>query len=206
MEKEHECSFDCPFVIQCEGGYVCRKTGKCFGQLFDISRDGASSVLQKGSTKGSAVIKKEKGASDATHVTHVSKDDSVHEKYIAECMGILRKMVRTKKDFHMRNRVCKYAVKNAMQYLKNSEQTNIVQDVAHAEKEYQTKNTQMKGEPHEDSYRQTALCCLRCFMLSVAKQPNKSPKREYIFLAALYLLRDGLNVNEVTFIQRETYV
>jgi hypothetical protein len=31
-------------------------------------------------------------------------------------------------------------------------------------------------------------------------------KREYIFLAALYLLRDGLNVNEVTFIQRETYL
>jgi hypothetical protein len=43
-------------------------------------------------------------------------------------------------------------------------------------------------------------------MLSAAKRPNKSPKREYIFLAALYLSRDGLNINEVTFIWRETYL
>jgi hypothetical protein len=60
MQKEHERGFECPFVIQCEGAFVCTKTGKCFGQLYDISRDGVSNVLQKGSIKGSAIIKKAK--------------------------------------------------------------------------------------------------------------------------------------------------
>ncbi|MFB1020483.1 MAG: hypothetical protein QMC37_09625, partial [Flavobacteriales bacterium] len=206
MQKEHECGFECPFVIQCEGAFVCTKTGKCFGQLYDISRDGVSNVLQKGSIKGSAIIKKEKGARDASHVNNVSADDSVHERHIAECIGIMRKIVGAKKKINTHTTVCKHAIKNAMQYLKSNGHSNIVQAVAHAEREYQTRNMRVKAENDEEMYRRIALRCLRCFKLSTVNQPGKNPKREYVFLACLYLLRDGLNVNEVTFVQKESFL
>ena len=57
--QKHECGYFCPFLIESEGGYVCTKTGECFGHLFDNSVE-VHGVLTKVESSDAAVVKTNK--------------------------------------------------------------------------------------------------------------------------------------------------
>lgn len=202
-ESDHVCGYNCPFLIEHEGEYVCTKTGRCFGQLFDTSVD-IHGVLVKGDAKNDAAQVKRDNKQRQPSVT--SKDDGRNEKDTAECVSLIKRLGANNKKQRADNLTTRQSVRAAIQYLKNTDggHKNIVQAMAYAQREYnQTTNTKSECEQDDDFYSRIALRCLRCYKLSTSGNIKKTPRRDYIFLAFLYILRDGLNVNDVTFVERE---
>ena len=205
-ESEHACGYNCPFLIEHEGEYVCTKTGRCFGQLFDTSVD-IHGVLVKGNVKNNVAQLKLNSKQRQPSVT--SKDDGRNEKDTAECVNLIKRLGANNNKQRVDSMTTRQSIKAALQYFKTADGThkNIVQAIAYAQKEYnETTIARSNGEKDDEFYASIALRCLRCYKLSTNGNIKKTPRRDYIFLAFLYILRDGLNVNDVTFVEREPHL
>lgn len=203
--SEHECGYNCPFLIEDEGGYVCTKTGRCFGQLFDNSVE-IHGVLVKGDVKNNVAQVKRNDKQRQPSVN--SKDDGKNEKDVAECVVLIKRLGANNKKQRVDSMTTRQSIKAALSYFKSADGThkNIVQAVAYAQKEYNANSQKFESEKDDDFYTSIALRCLRCYKLSTSGNIKKTPRRDYIFLAFLYILRDGMNVNDVTFVEREPHL